>query len=315
MLNIIKNLDGTTGVQVEADIFNMTDRELEQFVRQIPNHHFLLLKNVPHDKQKLVEFADRIGDSMVPDEGYFFSDDDHVQITRVTNKRDDDGNKIGLFADLELCWHCNGGLRKNVKQITLMLYCDKPGDQDYGITGFCNTRAAYEDLPNDVKQLVDRIVVRHSTKAFTSETQTIGRNDGGYALTPEDPEYPIFNGTQLTEEGNTTYTAETNGLWKPLVATHLWNKTKSLYFTPSFICEWKHLDGVDFDEQWLWEYLYNHTYQDKYIYKHRWESGDFIINDQWHGMHNRTEVKGDRNMYRFCVDNCNIIAENSYENK
>ena len=305
-MKVIKNIDKTNGVQVEFDLLNADDKELKEFVKSIPEHHLLLLKNVPSDKEKLVEVVNRIGKTYIRPEGLYFTDPDAVEITRVTNARDDDGKKMGLFADLELCWHSNGTLRKNVKQITLMLHCVKPGDADYGITGFCNMKQAYDDLPEDIKELIDSIEVRHSMKAFAGEVPSIGKNDGGYKLTPEDPEYEIFNGSNVNSKGTTTYTTENEEVWKPLVPTHPWHGQKTLYFIPSVIVEWRNPANPNFDSEWLWNYLYDHCFQEKYIYRHKWEPGDMIFNDQYYGLHNRTEVKGDRLLWRFCTDNAII---------
>jgi taurine dioxygenase len=299
----IRDIDNAGGIEAKFDLLNASDKELKDFVKAIPEHHLILLRDIPDDKEKLREVVNRIGKTYIRPEGLYFTDPDAVEITRVTNARDDEGNKIGLFADLELCWHSNGTLRKDVKQITLMLYCVNPGDTNYGITGFCNMRKAYEDIPEDIKKIIDTIEVRHSMKAFAGEVPSVGKNDGGYKLTPDDPEYEIFNGSNVNSQGNTTYTTETEGVWKPLVCNHPWHGKKALYFIPSVIVEWRSTEYPDFDSEWLWNYLYDHAFQDKYVYKHTWKPGDFIFNDQWYGLHNRTEVKGERLMWRFCTDN------------
>jgi len=302
-MKIIKSLDNTNGILADFNLLNSTDADLKNFVKNIPEHHFILLKNVPNDKDKLVSVINKIGKSYQRPEGLYFSDPDAVEITRVTNARDNAGNKIGLFADLELCWHCNGTLRKDVIQTTLMLYCVKPGDQNYGITGFCNMRQAFNDLPEDIKNLCRQIEVKHSMKAFASEVPTIGKNDGGYKLSKDDPEYSIFDGTNVDSKGTTGYTTEKEEVYKPLVCTHPWHGKESLYFIPSVITNWRHLQDKEFDGEWLWNYLYDHAFNEKYTYYHKWEPGDMIFNDQWYGLHNRTEVKGDRLLWRFCTDN------------
>jgi taurine dioxygenase len=300
-MKIIKNIDSTNGIEVNFDLLNANDNKLQDFVKMIPEHHLLLLKNVPSKKDKLVNVINRIGKTFTrPDGGLYFTDPDAFEITRVTNARDNAGKKIGLFADLELCWHSNGTLRKNVQQVTLMLHCVKPGDTNYGITGFCNMKQAYNDLPNNIKELIDSMEVRHSMKAFAGEVPPVGKNDGGYKLTPDDPEYEIFNGTNSNKDG---YTTEQEQCWKPLVVTHPWHGKKALYFIPSVVVEWRNPNNPDFDSNWLWNYLYDHCFQEKYIYRHKWEAGDMIFNDQYYGLHNRTEVKGDRLLWRFCTDN------------
>jgi|TARA_B110000240_G_scaffold133644_1_gene148375 alpha-ketoglutarate-dependent taurine dioxygenase len=303
---IKKILDNTNGIEAEFNLLQATQEELNDFVKKIPDHHFILLRNVPSNKEKLVEAVNKMGrSSTVQKKTVFWADQDSLEITRVTNARDEEGKKTGLFADLDLCWHSNGGLREKVKQVTLMLHCVNPGNPEYGITGFCNMKQAYKELPNDVKELIETMEVRHSMAAFTGEGPTVGKNDGGYKLTPEDPEYEIFDGSNgKKHHGGTTYTDQ---VWKPLVVTHPWHGEKALYFIPSLIEEWRNPTHPDFNSDWLWNYLYDHAFQDKYIYKHKWQPGDMVFNDQYYGLHNRTEVKGERLLWRFCTDNGNIV--------
>jgi taurine dioxygenase len=302
-MKILRTLDSTNAVELDFNLLTASNEDLKEFVKIIPDHHLILIRNLPTDKSKLVEVINKIGKTFIRPEGLYFTDPEAIEITRVTNARDEQGKKLGLFADLELCWHSNGTLRKDVKQVTLMLYCVKPGDLGYGITGFCNMRKAYEDLPDDVKDLIDSMEVRHSMKAFAGEIPSIGKNDGGYKLTQDDPEYEIFNGSNVNRQGETLYTTEKEEVWKPLVVTHPWHGQKALYFIPSVIVEWRNPKYANFDSNWLWNYLYDHCFQEKYIYQHEWKPGDMIFNDQYYGLHNRNEVRGDRLLWRFCTDN------------
>ena len=46
-MKIIKSLDNTNGILADFDLLNSTDADLKNFVKNIPEHHFILLKNVP----------------------------------------------------------------------------------------------------------------------------------------------------------------------------------------------------------------------------------------------------------------------------
>lgn len=305
MIKIINNLDSTTGVQLDFNFLNADLNQLHNLAKAIPEHNFVLIKNVKPNKTRLNSQIHKIGKSYIRPEGLYFYDDDHAEIVRVTNKRID-GEKIGLFADDDLCWHADGCLRNNIKQTTLILYCDKPGDKGYGITGFCNTKQAYEDLNLETKKLVENIEVRHSADAFANKIPTVGKNDGGYNIQKDDKEYEIFNGSNAKDNGSTVYTTEKEAVFKPLVHFHPWHGEKSINFTPSIITEWQYKDGSKIDlsvSNDLWNYLYNHIFQEKYVYQHQWEQGDLIFNDQWYTMHNRTAVKGDRSLWRWHIDN------------
>ena len=192
-------------------------------------------------------------------------------------------------------------------EVTIGLYCVKPGDSDYGITGFCNTKKAYEDLPKYRKELVNDIEVRMLTRAFMGQVPTLHPSDGGYKLSEDDPEFEVFMKKQLDKDGNEVFWNDIEEIWKPLVINHPWANSKAIRWTPSFIIDWKSKSGKEYDSLELWDYLNSHVYQDKYTYFHKWNSGDWIWMDQWTSVHNRSEVKGDRSLYRFCVDNKNIV--------
>ena len=56
-------------------------------------------------------------------------------------------------------------------------------------------------------------------------------------------------------------------------------------------------------QKFLKEFLFDHVFQDKYIYHHNdWQPGDLIFMDQFHSIHKRNAVEGDRFMYRTTLD-------------
>jgi alpha-ketoglutarate-dependent taurine dioxygenase len=83
------------------------------------------------------------------------------------------------------------------------------------------------------------------------------------------------------------------------VYQHPYDNDFGLYYTFHYIqevygniTEWDKLD----------KYLMEHCFQDKYIAHHSWEPGDLIFMDQFHSLHKRNEVKGERLLYRSSMD-------------
>jgi alpha-ketoglutarate-dependent taurine dioxygenase len=69
--------------------------------------------------------------------------------------------------------------------------------------------------------------------------------------------------------------------------------------------------GKELDQKWLKQYLLDHVFQEKYIYHHNdWQPGDFIFMDQFHSIHKRNEVEGDRFLYRISFDYEGSFIEN-----
>ena len=57
------------------------------------------------------------------------------------------------------------------------------------------------------------------------------------------------------------------------------------------------------DKQPIFDKLMAHIFQDKYMYDHDdWQPGDFIFMDQFHSIHKRNAVEGDRFLYRASFD-------------
>jgi hypothetical protein len=66
--------------------------------------------------------------------------------------------------------------------------------------------------------------------------------------------------------------------------------------------------GQPLDEVWLKKYLLDWVFQEKWMYHHdNWRSGDLIFMDQFHSIHKRNEVKGNRFLYRTTLDYSKII--------
>lgn len=272
----VRDLPGV-GVEYDVDFNAMSTDELQEFGRHIPVDNVILVRNQKLHESKVLEVCEAIGHCMKPDQ--FFMHPEYPGLFRVTNERKD-GEKTGLFADKELDWHSNGNGRPSGKEACVALYCVKPGTGS--ITSFCDTRRAYTDLPTDIKEIVDQVECLFKFK-----------NGSFYDLDEDDRELQIFE----------QHPAFVDGVTKPLVYTHPWTKERGLYFVFHYIQQMSRRDGVLLDETWLRDYLMKHVFQEKYIYHHNdWQTGDFVFMDQFHSIHKRNAVEGDRLLYRLSFD-------------
>ena len=221
-----------------------------------------------------------IGNVLKPDQ--FFMHPDYPGLFRVTNERKD-GEKIGIFADKELDWHSNGNGRKSGKECCVALYCVRPGKNS--VTSFCDTRQAYRDLSEE-----DREFYKQIDCTFKFENGTF------YDLDEDDKELKMFQGGARDFK---------YGVTKPLVYTHPYDGDEGLYFTFHYIREmWLRGNKEEkLDKQPIFDKLMAHIFQDKYIWHHDdWQPGDFIFMDQFHSIHKRNAVEGDRYLYRLSFD-------------
>jgi alpha-ketoglutarate-dependent 2,4-dichlorophenoxyacetate dioxygenase len=255
----------------------MTELELKEFGKQIAKDNIVVVRNQTCNEADILRICESFGNVSKPKQ--FFMHPDYPGLFRVTNERKD-GEKIGIFADKELDWHSNGNGRPSGKECCVALYCIKPGQNS--ITSFCDTRQAYNDLPNNIKEIVNDVDCTFQFK-----------NNTFYELDEDDKELLMFENKQIYP----------NGIIKPLVYTHPYDSDKGLYFTFHYIRNMWRRSGKDLDQNWLKTYLMNHVFQEKYMYHHvDWRQGDFIFMDQFHSIHKRNKVIGDRFLYRISFD-------------
>ena len=242
---------------------------IKKFGKKLPNYNITILRDQNLHESDIVRITNTIGNVMNPRR--FYMHPEYPGLFRVTNKRVE-GEKIGIFADKELGWHSNGNGRKLIgDEACVALYCVKPGDDS--ITSFVDMRQAYDYLPTEVKYRLDNTVCNYQFK-----------NNTFYNLDPDDKELVMFDTKKLYPEG----------VWKPLVHTHPYNGYRALFFSYHYI-----QGGLDKD---TYNFLMEWCFQDRYVYHHEWEAGDFVFMDQWNSLHKRNEVKGDRLLYRICLD-------------
>jgi len=267
-------------VKHDIKLKEMSDEEIRLWAKCLSKDNVVLLKDQDCSKEDLVRIYDSIGRVAKPvdrktGKKEFFADDDYPQLMRVTNERKN-GEKIGIFADKELGWHSNGNARNQGKECSVALYCVKEGTDS--ITSFVDMRQSYRDLPDDIKNEVDNIECLYKFK-----------NGTFYDLDDNDKELEMFE--------NRSYYI--NGVKRKLVYQHPYDNDFGLYYTYHYIQE-VYNNTIEWD--WLNKYLMEHCFQDKYITHHSWEAGDLIFMDQFHSLHKRNEVKGERLLYRSSMD-------------
>ncbi len=129
-----------------------------------------------------------------------------------------------------------------------------------GDTLYANTRAAYDDLPDDMKRRIDGLVALHS---IVYSRSLVGATIGNEELRKKLHPVP-----------------------QPLVFRNPVTGRKSLYVA-SHIAE---INGMPANEaRELAAELIAHATQPKYVYTHRWRPGDIVIWDDRATMHRRAD--------------------------
>ena len=120
-----------------------------------------------------------------------------------------------------------------------------------GETRFCNTRKAYEDLPDEMKARLDGLKAVHSYDTLRVPARAPVR-------------------TEIEKQ-------ETPDVVHPLVRTHEDTARKAIYFNPNRTDSIVGMDRKSSDE--LLDWLHQHIKQPKYRYDHSWRPGDILLWD------------------------------------
>jgi taurine dioxygenase len=139
-----------------------------------------------------------------------------------------------------------------------------------GDTQFVDVRAAFDELPDDVKRKVTKLRSPHVYESSQSPRKMA-------ALSPE-------------ERAKVPQTVQ------PLVIRHPENGRAALYLNTGRM---EGIDGLPHDEAFsLIDELYRHATQPRYEYRHQWRAGDMVIWDNRSVMH-QANADYDPSEYRF----------------
>ena len=139
-----------------------------------------------------------------------------------------------------------------------------------GDTQFVDVRAAFDDLPDDVKRKVTKLRSPHVYESSQSPRKMA-------ALSPEER-------------------AKVPQTLQPLVIRHPENGRAALYLNTGRM---EGIEGMPPDEAFtLIDELYRHATQSRYEYRHRWRPGDMVIWDNRSVMH-QANADYDPSEYRY----------------
>ena len=146
-------------------------------------------------------------------------------------------------------WHTDDSYFEIPAKATMLQALALP--ESGGETRFCNTRRAYEELPEDMKQRLGGLGAVHLYDTMRA---------------------PVRPTRRTAEEER-----ETPAVVHPLVRTHEQSAQKAIYFNPNRTDSIVGLERPESDT--LLDRLYDHMTQPKYQYHHAWRLGDILLWD------------------------------------
>jgi taurine dioxygenase len=160
-----------------------------------------------------------------------------------------------------------------------------------GETLLADTAAAYDDLPEAVKQRIERLEYKATIRLGYTERTPAGAlwKTMRCATEAEDPQA----GQTLVHDENTR--ARYPSVIHPVVLYHPETGRPCLLLSPSYVDHFIGMDAAESDA--LLAMLVDHMLQPKYVYRHKWTANDAIIWDNFRFMHAATGHR--REDYRF----------------
>ncbi len=265
---------------------DLDDGTFAQLRRALDDHSVLILPGQPMDDARQIAFSRRWGPmeptkGVNPASGTVFARQSNLDIRSGEVIPPDDRRMAYQKGNYQ--WHADSTFKRVPSLCSILTAREVPPEG--GNTEFVSTRAAWDALPEDLKALVEDLVVEHDF--------SVSRARVGFTFTPEEAaHYPP--------------------VWHPLVQTNPVTGRRSLLIGAhaSRIVGWPLDEGRD-----LLDDLLSRATRAEAIHSHAWQHGDVVIWDNRATLHRATaydSVRYRRLMQRTTIGNPGILRTPAY---
>ena len=296
----VESLNGVATQINNVDITNLSDSDADKIKNILRKDLIVVLKHQERLPFWFVNFVERIGtvanyrQMIYTKEGEFYlgktppntnswdKDKELYPIQRTTAKKNKKGISTGIFSSGILDWHANLNGLDRADGVALQGYegCENTS------TSYLNTNLAYNDLDDDFKKELEGVYCEYE---YTPEVWAKGLPETQYKMMKKDGQ---------------------DGPYKMWLLQQNIAGVKGIYFYTNNKCK------IITEDETLFQRLYDHMFQDKYIYQHWYEPGDIVLMDQLLTLHkrdqNNPEILAQRVLHRitFRISNYNnFIAD------
>lgn len=256
----LKKLSPAIGAQVlDVDLSQpMDDGAFREIERAWHEHSILLFRRQTLGDLQQVEFAARFGELAHTLKAYE-GGKIHPALMYVTNEKKD-GKYVGALPDGEMFFHSDMCYLERPLSAAMLFAMALPPEG--GNTVFASMYAAYDTLPEDLRQKIE----------------------GRLAMNSYEPGYGT-NNVQMRIKAASSDTA--HRFAHPVVRTHPATGRKSLYVNRLMTeCI---VDMPREESDALLQRVFDHQEQPQFQYEHRWELGDLLIWDNRCTLHARRD--------------------------
>ncbi|WP_328904581.1 TauD/TfdA family dioxygenase (plasmid) [Streptomyces sp. NBC_00441] len=256
----------------------LTEETVGTLTRDLAEHRVLVIPGQQLSHAQHVDVSRRFGPlDVYPVSKYVVPD--HPEVLTISNIFKD-GQPIGLYdGDEQIEWHTDYSWKARTSRASLLY--SVVASETGGDTLFADSTAAYDELPEAVKQRIAGLQGVHSMHHLV-ETERL-TNPHKAPLTAEERE-------RMPDMAH------------PLVREHPETGRRSLLLGSMIISGIVGLGRAESDA--LLRELHDHATADRYVYRHQWREGDVVMWDNEATMHTRTpcdRLVSPRLLYRTTV--------------
>ncbi len=243
----------------ETDLRTINEDDFGIIYRAWLDHSVLLFRGQTLTDDDLIAFSQRFGGldwAPVQESGRRFVAG-YPEIYVVSNVMEN-GAPIGSLGAGEATWHTDMSYLQNPPKASILFALEVPSWG--GSTYFSNMYRAYESLPDEIKQRIEGLVLKHDGTY----------NSGGY----------VRQGVTVIDDPVTSA-----GALHPLVCTHPETKRRLLYLGRRRNA---YIQGLSLaDSELLLDQLWNHATREELAWRNEWRAGDLVLWDNRCTMHRR----------------------------
>jgi len=262
----------------------LTDEERALIFRSLGNYGVLCFPRQTLDAAALKAFSRCFGTLQVNVSG-LFQEPGYPEVMILSNIVENE-KPIGL-ADAGQEWHTDMSYNSAIAFANVLYGVRIPhrDGRPLGATEFANMHAAYDDLPDEIKQRLRGKTAVHDFNKFWD----MMRREKGSTRPP------------LTEEQRRKVPPVSH----PIFMTHPITKRCVLYANPGYAVRINDIPQQESDE--LLEFLFAHQLQLKYRFTHHWTEGDVLMWEDIGTLHNAVPDYGP-NEHRL-VKRCQVMSD------
>ena len=256
----------TLGARVEdIDLAEpLLDSDFRTLLRALGRYGVLCFPKQNFGTPRFAAFAKRFGDLEV-NVANMFHEPDFPDVMILSNQMRPDGKPVGLN-DAGQGWHTDMSYSREIALANVLHAQAVPmrNGKSVGETQFRNMHAAYDELPDELK---DRLDGRTATHDFEKFWEVMRQRPGSRRAA-------------LTEEQK----RKKPPVSQPLVRIHPLTGRKVLYANPGYTMWIDGMDRLESDE--ILDYLFRHQERADFLFAHRWAVGDVLMWDNIGTVHN-----------------------------